>query len=148
MDGFGLSSGARLYSQRCGALHVMTENAIARAAGCVCSHPCWWRPQSLAAKVVSEVLDVHVALPQQPGEPKDAYIFFKRYLMHIYVIRERYYSSFRNVGTETPDLDDVAVLYSRVMEGSVTSREGVSCLCGAQNEGTAQKQNLFTAEML
>ena len=80
------------------------------------------------AKIVSDVLDVAlpqhcggpegVALPQQPGEPKEAY---SQEILDAHISSEEDTPA-RN-GTKCPDLVDVSVLYAHVVQGSVPAEQ-------------------------
>ena len=59
-----------------------------------------------------------MALPQQPGEPKEAY---SQEIPDAHISSEEDTPA-RN-GTKSPDLDEVSVLYAHVMEGSVPAEE-------------------------
>ena len=92
----------------------------------------------LNVMIVSDALDMAlpqqserlegVALPQQSGEPTDAY---SQEITDAQISSEEYIQA-RN-GTENPDLDEVDVLYSLyTCDGGISAcREGMWCLCGA-----------------
>ena len=128
MDGSGLSSGARIYSQRCGAHDDREGNTTS----------CWLCVLTLVDGFLNLCLQLLMWLSLNSLDEQKVWLS----LSNMESQRILYYQVITDAvkngnGTENPDLDGDAVLCT-YDGGNSARRKGMSCICGAQNKGTAK----------